>query len=133
MGSRFLGLIREQVHAHYLGTSFASDAFGIAFQIPNLLRRLVAEGAMTSGFIPIFAQTKAESGEEAAWTFTRRFFNLQIWVLCIIVSLGVVFREEIVLGFAAIGGRNPEPELALLTSELLGLMFPILLSSLLRR
>ena len=36
MGSRFLGLIREQVRAHYLGTSFASDAFGIAFQIPNL-------------------------------------------------------------------------------------------------
>lgn len=124
MGSRFLGLIREQVRAHYLGTSFASDAFGIAFQIPNLLRRLVAEGAMTSGFIPIFAQTKAEEGDEAAWRFTRRFFNLQIWVLALIVTLGIIFREEIVSGFAAIGGRDPEPELALLTGELLGLMFP---------
>ena len=124
MGSRFLGLIREQVRAHYLGTSFASDAFGIAFQIPNLLRRLVAEGAMTSGFIPIFAQTRSDQGDEAAWTFTRRFFNLQIWVLLVIVSLGVLFREELVLAFAAIGGRVPEPELGLLTSELLGLMFP---------
>lgn len=124
MGSRVLGLVREQVRAHYLGTSFASDAFGIAFQIPNLLRRLVAEGAMTSGFIPIFAQTRAEGGEEAAWTFTRRFFNLQIWVLLLIVTFGILFREELVLGFAAIGGRVPGPELTLLTSELLGLMFP---------
>ena len=53
MGSRVLGLVREQVRAHVLGTSLASDAFGIAFQIPNLLRRLLAEGAMSAGFIPV--------------------------------------------------------------------------------
>ena len=55
---------------------------------------------------------EAIRGDEAAWTFTRRFFNLQIWVLSVIVFLGVLFREELVLAFAAIGGRVPEPELA---------------------
>ena len=49
--SRCLGLLREGVRAHFLGTSVASDAFGIAFQIPNLLRRLVAEGAVSAGII----------------------------------------------------------------------------------
>ena len=67
---------------------------------------------MTSGFIPIFAQTRSDQGDEAAWTFTRRFFNLQIWVLLVIVSLGVVFREELVVAFAAIGGRVPGRSLA---------------------
>ena len=124
LGSRVLGLVREQVRAHYLGTSFASDAFGVAFQIPNLLRRLVAEGAMTSGFIPIFTQTRNDDGEDASWDFTRRFLNLQVVVLCVIVGLGIGFRSEIVDAFAAIGGRSLEPELESLTTDLLALMFP---------
>lgn len=124
LGSRVLGLVREQVRAHYLGTSFASDAFGVAFQIPNLLRRLVAEGAMTSGFIPIFTQTRTDEGEDASWKFARRFLNLQIVVLCVIVGFGIGFRNEIVGAFAAIGGRDLEPGLENLTSDLLALMFP---------
>ena len=52
--SRVLGLVREQVRAFLLGTGAASDAFGLAAVIPNLMRRLLAEGAMTAAFIPVF-------------------------------------------------------------------------------
>ena len=69
--SRVLGLVREQVRAHYLGTSMASDAFGIAFQIPNLLRRLVGEGAMSAGFIPVLSHYKEQEGKEQAFTFSK--------------------------------------------------------------
>jgi len=50
--SRIVGLRREQVRGYYLGTGSASDAFGIASTIPNMLRRLFAEGAMTAAFVP---------------------------------------------------------------------------------
>ena len=89
MGSRVLGLVREQVRAAILGTTMASDAFGIAFQIPNLLRRLVAEGAMSAGFIPVLTEQR-EQGEEQARDFAVRFLNLSLLALTVISALGAV-------------------------------------------
>ena len=57
MGSRILGLVREQVFATFFGAGFAMDAFLIAFRIPNLFRRLFAEGAFSAAFVPAFAGT----------------------------------------------------------------------------
>ena len=95
MFSRLLGLVREQVRAHLLGTTFASDAFGIAFQIPNLLRRLVGEGAMSAAFIPIFTEEKERHGEEAAFRFARRFFNLSLH------AMDELHRGDAYMGFMA--------------------------------
>ena len=88
MGSRVLGLVREQVRAHLLGTSLASDAFGIAFQIPNLLRRLLAEGAMSAGFIPVLTELREKHGDEKGFEFARQFINLALLVMTIVSSLG---------------------------------------------
>jgi len=124
MGSRVLGLVREQVRAHFLGTTFASDAFGIAFQIPNLLRRLVAEGAMSAAFIPIFAEQKELHGEDAAFQFARRFLNLSLLALTLLSTLGVLGAGLIVSCFALLGGRSIAPEAQELTTSLTQLMFP---------
>ncbi|MED5465278.1 MAG: murein biosynthesis integral membrane protein MurJ [Myxococcota bacterium] len=122
--SRVLGLVREQVRAHYLGTSMASDAFGIAFQIPNLLRRLVGEGAMSAGFIPVLSQYKEQEGETQAFTFARQFFNLSLILLVVISTLGVVGAGSIVAGFSWLSGQEISPEATDLTTSLTRWMFP---------
>ena len=120
---RFLGLIREQVRAHYLGTSCLRCLwYSLSDPEPSspVGCRRCDDLRLYSCY---FLQTEVIK-DEAAWTFTRRFFNLQIWVLLVIVSLGRRISGRLVVAFAAIGGRVPEPELGLLTSELLGLMLP---------
>ena len=64
--SRILGLVREQVFAYFFGASHATDAFQIAFRIPNLLRDLFAEGAMSASLIPTFTRVRAEEGDRLA-------------------------------------------------------------------
>jgi len=123
--SRILGLFREQVRAHLLGTSLASDAFGIAFQIPNLLRRLVAEGAVNAGFIPIFSRERERGGDRAAFTFAVQFWNLSLIVMLLVSILGVVFAGTIVAGFVSLGGgEGVTPAAQELTTELTRIMFP---------
>ncbi|MCK4386207.1 MAG: murein biosynthesis integral membrane protein MurJ, partial [candidate division Zixibacteria bacterium] len=65
--SRVLGLVREQVFAFLFGAGYATDAFIAAFRIPNLLRDLFAEGALSSAFIPVFTDHKTNQGKEKAW------------------------------------------------------------------
>lgn len=124
MGSRVLGLLREQVRAHYLGTSLASDAFGIAFQIPNLLRRLVAEGAMSAGFIPVLSDEREAGGDEQAFDFARRFLNVSLLALMVITALGVLGAGVIVTVFTALSSREISPEAQELTTSLTRWMFP---------
>ena len=122
--SRILGLVREQVRAHYLGTSMASDAFGIAFQIPNLLRRLVGEGAMSAGFIPVLNQYREQQGDAEAFLFARRFLNLSLVILVVISTLGVLGASAIVAGFTWVSGQEISPDAQLLTTDLTRWMFP---------
>jgi len=122
--SRILGLVREQVRAHLLGTTLASDAFGIAFQIPNLLRRLVGEGAMSAGFIPVLSEVRAREGDQAAFVFARRFFNLALLAITALSALGVLGAGVIVSAFAALGGQDIDPEARELTTSLTRMMFP---------
>ena len=124
MISRVLGLVREQVRAHYLGTSLASDAFGIAFQIPNLLRRLVAEGAMSAGFIPVLSDERQAGGDTQAFDFARRFLNLSLLALMVITALGVLGAGVVVAVFTAISAREISPEAQELTTSLTRWMFP---------
>ncbi len=124
MGSRVLGLVREQVRAWYLGTSVGSDAFGIAFQIPNLLRRLVAEGAMSAGFIPVLSEVRQQEGDEAALGFARQFFNLSLLALTAITALGMVGAGLIVGLFSLLSSKPIDPEALQLTESLTRWMFP---------
>src|SRR6516162_3353263 len=65
--SRVLGLVREMVYASFMGTSWVAGAFYIAFQVPNLFRRLLGEGALTAAFIPIFKEKERTSSEAEMW------------------------------------------------------------------
>jgi putative peptidoglycan lipid II flippase len=96
MGSRILGLIRELVFAAFFGAGFAMDAFIIAFRIPNLLRDLFAEGALSAAFVATFSQTIAKRGEHAAWRLANMVNNGLLVVLSPIVIAGIVFAPQLV-------------------------------------
>ena len=101
--SRILGLIREQVRAFYLGTGIGSDAFGIAFMIPNLFRRLVGEGAMTAAFIPVFTDYLKTKDRKAIWNFVNSFLTILTFALTIFVILFILGAPMFVKHFFARG------------------------------
>src|SRR2546430_4436461 len=65
--SRVLGMVREMVYAAFMGNGWVASAFFLAFQVPNLFRRLLGEGALTAAFIPIFKQKQVQEGEAEMW------------------------------------------------------------------
>src|SRR5947208_6529856 len=65
--SRLLGLVREMVYAAFMGNTWVASAFQLAFQVPNLFRRLLGEGALAAAFIPIFKQKQVAEGESEMW------------------------------------------------------------------
>ncbi|MFN0084417.1 MAG: murein biosynthesis integral membrane protein MurJ [Blastocatellia bacterium] len=105
MGSRILGLVREQVFAAFFGSGFAMDAYRIAFRIPNLLRDLFAEGALSSAFVATFSRTITLRGEKEAWRLANLVSNALVVLLTLIVLLGIVFAPQIVDVFID-QGRN---------------------------
>src|SRR5580765_945663 len=88
MASRVLGLAREQVMAAFFGAGFATDAFNVAFRVPNLLRDLFAEGAMSSAFVPTFTEYHEKRGEAEAWALGRRLMAWLFWVLAALCLVG---------------------------------------------
>jgi putative peptidoglycan lipid II flippase len=88
--SRILGLVREQVFAAMFGASTATDAYQIAFRIPNLLRDLFAEGAMSAALVPTFIRVQKEEGEARLWW---AFSLPSHWSLCMREPSGL-FRES---------------------------------------
>src|SRR5918996_3969625 len=78
MTSRILGLVREQVLAFYFGAGYATDAFLVAFRIPNLVRDLFAEGAMSAAFVPTFTKRLVAEGRESAWRLANSVINALI-------------------------------------------------------
>src|SRR6476661_10913350 len=67
MTSRVLGMVREMVYAAFMGNTWVASAFTLAFQVPNLFRRLLGEGALTAAFIPIFKKKEVQEGESEMW------------------------------------------------------------------
>ncbi|MDO8643962.1 MAG: murein biosynthesis integral membrane protein MurJ, partial [bacterium] len=122
--SRLLGLIRDMVIAHVFGAKLAADAFFVAFRIPNLFRRLFAEGAMTVSFVPIFSESLNRSREEAKET-AETLFSLMLVVLTLVSFLGVLFSPLIVRLIAY--GFLDNPQKFDLTVFLTRLMFPYLI------
>jgi putative peptidoglycan lipid II flippase len=97
MASRLLGVAREQALAAVFGASANPqlDAFNVAFRIPNLLRDLFAEGAMTAAFVPAFTRALTSDGKEAAWRIGSLVMNALLLITGALVLLGIWFAPEI--------------------------------------
>lgn len=108
--SRIFGLIRSMLIASFLGTTFISDAFTIAFKIPNLFRILFAEGSMTASFIPVFSeiQKEAHGNKSKESLFISRFLITALILLIIICILGIIFSPYIVRLLYTFGTQAPE-------------------------
>jgi putative peptidoglycan lipid II flippase len=98
--SRVLGYVRDQRITLLLGTTFAADAYVLAYRIPNLFRRLVAEGSMTASFIPVFSGYMQEKSKEEVWDFANRLFWTLAFVAAVITILGMVFSPAVVQLFS---------------------------------
>jgi putative peptidoglycan lipid II flippase len=101
--SRILGYVRDQRIALLLGTTPAADAYVLAYRIPNLFRRLVAEGSMTASFIPVFSSYMREKSRKEVWEFANKLFWTLALVAAVITVLGMVFSPSVVRLFA---GKN---------------------------
>jgi putative peptidoglycan lipid II flippase len=122
--SRVLGLVREVVFAGLLGAGLHSDAFRIAFRIPNLLRDLFAEGALSAAFVPTYARALAAEGRPGAFRLANRVLTVLALLLGVVVVLGVVFAGPIVGALAP--GYDDVPGKSELTILLTRVMMPFL-------
>jgi putative peptidoglycan lipid II flippase len=124
MSSRVLGLVREQVFAGMFGAGYAYDAFVVAFRIPNLLRDLFGEGALSAAFVTVFSDYDTNKGREATWQLASNVLIFISILLSLITLAGVFFAGPIVNllapDFALIAGKNE------LTALLTRIMFPFL-------
>ena len=123
MCSRVLGLIREQICAALFGGGGAMDAFTAAFRIPNLLRDLFAEGALSTAFVTTFSKTAARSNDAAAWKLANKVATLAAVVLGALCVLGIFYSPQLV---ATLAPGFP-PAKAALTVTLTRIMFPFIL------
>src|SRR5262245_47493083 len=88
--SRVLGFARDVTIASSLGASMLSDAFFVAFKLPNFLRRLFAEGAFNSAFVPLFAGMLTAEGEKDARTFANEAMSFLVMILLIVTGIFIV-------------------------------------------
>ncbi|MEE8484335.1 MAG: murein biosynthesis integral membrane protein MurJ, partial [Nitrospinota bacterium] len=122
--SRIAGFVRDMIIAHYFGTKAAADAFFVAFRIPNLLRRLTAEGALSAAFIPVFAKTLMQDRARAI-RFANNILVSMTMFLVVLVIAGI-FAAPVIVKFIAIGFTD-DPEKFELTVKLTRLLFPYIL------
>ncbi|MEY2667773.1 MAG: hypothetical protein RJA59_411 [Pseudomonadota bacterium] len=123
MTSRVLGLVRDQLFAALVGANRFSDAFVVAFRIPNLLRDLFAEGALSSAFVPTFAEAHAKRGKEDALRLANGLVGLVLVVVGGIVLCGLV-AAPVIVRLLAPGFGPEEAEFAALLTRI---MMPFLL------
>ncbi len=125
MLSRITGLIREFLVARTFGASVYTDAFFVAFRIPNLLRRLFAEGAFSQAFVPILAEYKNQQGHDATRTLADHVATVMFWSLLATSIAGIVFAPAIVLLMAS--GFAHDPLAMSLSVAMTRMMFPYIL------
>jgi putative peptidoglycan lipid II flippase len=124
MASRILGVVREQVFAYYFGASSQMDAFNVAFRLPNLVRDLFAEGAMSAAFVPTFTRYLTTRSRADAWQLGRRVMTGLIVVTGVIVVLCIAGADLLTWfyagSYAEVAGKLE------LTTKLTRVMFPFL-------
>lgn len=125
MLSRVLGMVRDVMVAALLGAGGTSDAFFVAFRIPNLMRRLFAEGAFNQAFVPVLSEYATRDNHCDTRNLLNAVAGSLIVVLAIVTALGMLFSSQLIYVFAP-GFRGNEDQF-LLTTQLLEVMFPYLL------
>ena len=123
--SRILGLAREVVFSTVFGVSAATDAFWVAFRIPNFMRRLFAEGSFSTAFVPALTEMKEKGSEQDLRLMIARVSGTLGAVLLVITALGVLFAPQVASLFATEAQDGPAK--LQLTSDLLRITFPFLL------
>jgi putative peptidoglycan lipid II flippase len=123
--SRILGLVREIVIASVFGANAATDAFWVAFRIPNFLRRLFAEGSFSVAFVPVFTEVKETRSHADLKELVARTAGTLGGILLLVTALGVLGAGWLARGFAP--GSIDEPAKFALTTDLLRVTFPFLL------
>jgi putative peptidoglycan lipid II flippase len=123
--SRILGFIRDMIIARIFGAGIATDAFFVAFRIPNLLRRLFAEGAFSQAFVPILAEYKNTRTAEETRDLIDHISTLLTITLFVVTLIGVVASPWII--YASAPGFLENPEKFALTVDLLRITFPYIL------
>jgi putative peptidoglycan lipid II flippase len=99
--SRILGLVREQVFAYLFGAGNFTDAFNVAFRIPNLLRNLFAEGAMSAALVPVFTSVREKEGEERARRVAGLIFRVLLVSVIVFSIFGIIFAPALVKLYAS--------------------------------
>src|SRR5437868_2016661 len=117
--SRVFGLVREIVAAYYFGSRGKINAFTIAFQVPNLVRALVADAALSSAFVPVFSELLEKGERKRAWRVASSIFWLMLLALTALTALFIVVAPWVIAPFGSPGGDRP---LAVTLSRIL---FPI--------
>jgi len=125
MVSRVLGFMRDILIAAFVGAGVIGDAFFVAFKIPNLFRRLFAEGAFSAGFIPIFTGLLQKNGPGTAQKFAQEAFSFLFVTLGIIVAIFEIFMPWLMIILAP--GFSSDPEKFDLAVTLTRITFPYLL------
>src|SRR4051812_41049794 len=122
MTSRVLGVVREQVLASLFGAGNATDAYNVAFRIPNLLRDLFAEGAMSASLVPIFTRVRAEEGDARAWRVAGLVFRVLFFTVTALSLAGMLFAPQLVGLYAS--AYKQIPGKFELTVQMTRIMFP---------
>lgn len=125
MISRVLGLVREVMNSHQFGANASMDAFVVAFRLPNLFRRVFAEGAFSQAFVPVLAEYKTQQGEEKARLFIADVAGFLAIILLVFTSIGVLAAPWVVYVFAS--GFETTPGKFELTVMLTQITFPYIL------
>src|SRR6516162_4238952 len=120
--SRVLGMVREMVYAAFMGNTWVASAFIMAFQVPNLFRRLLGEGALTAAFIPIFKHKEVHHGETEMWRAANAVIS-GLMTGAGVITLVAVAGLSLALRF----GQDKFTGETRLMLELLRLMFPYML------
>jgi putative peptidoglycan lipid II flippase len=123
MFSRVFGLVREMVFARYFGAGFLYDAYVVAFRIPNVLRDLFAEGALSVAFVKVFTDYQVNKSEKEAWRLASLVLNALAVVMSAICIVGIIFSRQ----FVNLVADGFSPEKAALATTLTQIMFPFIL------
>lgn len=122
MLSRITGLLREILFARAFGASAYTDAFNIAFRIPNLLRRLFAEGAFSQAFVPILAEYKNQQGDAAAKSLIDHVATVLVWIMLATTVIGIIGAPIILYIIAT--GLDSHPDAFAVSTTMTRIMFP---------
>ena len=123
--SRILGLVRDILLARLLGATIAADAFFVAYRIPNLLRELLAEGSMSSAFIPVFTEYHTLRSKKETWELASAAFTTLLSIVTLITLIGLIAAPALVWVLAP--GFHDDAERLHLTTTLTLIMFPYLI------